>query len=132
MGNFRHHTPSRRKSRGLPPKPLVLIVCEGKETEPNYFNGIRKRKRIPRDRIKVVGCDECGGTDPKTIVECAKKVRKQSELNYDEYGVFLAGTGTTSSMRRLFRLMITSLKSPFPIPVLNCGVCFILRIRQRI
>ena len=84
MADFRQYKPGRRRSRGLPPKPLVLIVCEGKETEPNYFNGIRQSKKISKDRIKVLGSDECGGTDPKTIVECAKKVRKQSELNYDE------------------------------------------------
>lgn len=30
-----------RKTRVLAP-PSYLIICEGKESEPNYFNGLKK------------------------------------------------------------------------------------------
>jgi hypothetical protein len=85
---FRGRKRRGRISRRLPPKPLVLIVCEGKKTEPEYFNEIRIKKRISKDRIKIITSKECGGTDPKTIVVCAKEKRKElakiEGLIYDE------------------------------------------------
>jgi hypothetical protein len=76
-----------RKSQKRLPKPLVLISCEGKKTEPEYINGLRKTKRINKQRIRVLGAKECGGTDPRTIVKCAKnskkKIIKEERLEYD-------------------------------------------------
>ena len=61
----------RRPARRAPfrdPKPLVLIVCEGAVTEPEYFGGFRSACRNPRVTIKVA--DEHGV--PRTLVEAAK------------------------------------------------------------
>ncbi len=46
----------------------IIISCEGKETEPKYFNGIRKHLRLPTLNIFVVSPD---GTDPITVVDRA-------------------------------------------------------------
>ena len=77
-----------RKSKKLPPKPLILIITEGIKTEPEYFNGLRKYKRINRDRVRIISSKVCGGTDPDTIVKCAKDAKRQLEkdagLSYDE------------------------------------------------
>ncbi len=89
-GAFRKGGRRGRTSRRLPPKPLILIVCEGLKTEPLYFHGIRIRKRIPETRIKIVTSKECNGTDPLTLVRCAKDVfeeMKADGLVYDEIWV---------------------------------------------
>lgn len=49
-------------------RPLFLIVCEGKETEPRYFRALLRELRLPRDGI--VGGDTCG-THPCSVVEYA-------------------------------------------------------------
>lgn len=76
-----------RVSRRLPKKPLILIVCEGAITEQEYFNCLRKKKRISKDRIRVLTSKHCRGTDPKTLVVCAKAKRielyKKEGLYYD-------------------------------------------------
>ncbi|MBW2091006.1 MAG: RloB domain-containing protein [Deltaproteobacteria bacterium] len=85
---FRGNKRRGRTSRRLLSKPLVLIVCEGEKTEPNYLHGLRKRRKINRDRIRIFNSKDCDGTDPKTIVECAKRkkrnLKRDEELNYDK------------------------------------------------
>jgi hypothetical protein len=78
-----------RVSKRLPKKPLFLIVCEGEITEKDYFNCLRIKKKISSLRIRIVtGGKDCRGTDPKTLVECAKRKRveflKQEGLDYDQ------------------------------------------------
>lgn len=38
----------------LPPKRTILIVCEGKQTEPNYFNALRNTLRRKNIRVLIV------------------------------------------------------------------------------
>ena len=38
----KHSSKSRRKANKRPQKKTILIVCEGKETEPNYLNGFKR------------------------------------------------------------------------------------------
>ena len=66
---------SRRPGRREPfqdSKPIILIVCEGEKTEPQYFDGFRKAYRNPRVDIEI--CSEHGV--PLTLVKIAKR-RKQ-------------------------------------------------------
>jgi hypothetical protein len=51
---MKENSPRMRQSRKLerkagakPAYPRVLMVCEGRETEPNYLEGIRRFARIP-------------------------------------------------------------------------------------
>ncbi|AGA24697.1 RloB family protein [Singulisphaera acidiphila] len=68
----------RRPGRRSPfrqPKPIILIVCEGEKTEPQYFKGFADNHRNSRVEIKVA--TEHGV--PKTLVELAKKYKKEAE-----------------------------------------------------
>lgn len=47
----------------------ILIVCEGKKTEPNYFEEIRKQARIPTAHICVLHSQL--GTQPSQVAEYA-------------------------------------------------------------
>jgi RloB-like protein len=51
------------------PYDRVLIVCEGKKTEPYYFRGLRLHYRLSSANIEIVPAD---GTDPLSIVSFAQ------------------------------------------------------------
>lgn len=59
---------SRRQAR-RPPYPRILIVCEGRKTEPLYFDDIRKQNRIPSAHVSVIPSGS--GTEPRQVVEFA-------------------------------------------------------------
>jgi hypothetical protein len=54
-------------------RPRFLIVCEGKQTEPNYF----KSFRVNAD-VEVFG----KGRSPQGVVEYAQKLRRKSEYTH--------------------------------------------------
>lgn len=49
----------------------MLIVCEGQKTEVNYFDAIRREKRIPSADIEVVPSNL--GTSPMQVVDYAER-----------------------------------------------------------
>ncbi|MGO9638098.1 MAG: RloB family protein [Terracidiphilus sp.] len=51
------------------PYDYVLIVCEGKKTEPNYLQGLKAAYRLSNANIKVLHPD---ATDPMSIVTFAE------------------------------------------------------------
>lgn len=65
---------SRRKVNTREIRQRFLIVCEGKETEPNYFRSFR----VPGVVIEIQGV----GKNPTSLVEKAKDLRNQEE--YDQ------------------------------------------------
>ena len=76
--------PSNRRHRDRKParrkpirdaKPIILIVCEGKRTEPEYLRGFQKSCRNPRVQIEIA--DERGV--PLTLVQLAKKMRAAAD-----------------------------------------------------
>lgn len=63
----RRASPSLNRGRkSLKVKPSILIVCEGKVTEPSYFNQFRVTSAV----VKSVGT----GCNTKSLVEEAKKI----------------------------------------------------------
>lgn len=74
----RHKSSSRgfqdRRVNTREPLQRFLIVCEGKETEPAYFDSFR----VPSVKIKVIGT----GKDPLTVVEYAHQ--RLNEERYDQ------------------------------------------------
>lgn len=66
--------PARRKSF-KDSRPIILIVCEGSVTEPDYFNALSIACKNPRVRIKVVG----GVGVPLSIVQAAKSQKTDAE-----------------------------------------------------
>ena len=85
----RKRRPARRDSY-KDSKPIILIVTEGKVTEPEYLDGFARAIKNSRVRIKVRG----GVGVPKTIVEFAKEHKREADkrarrekddnLRYDE------------------------------------------------
>ena len=63
---------------------IVLIVCEGKKTEPYYINDFREEKKLNKNSIQVIG----HGKEPLTLVNYA--IEKFSKYrDYDKiYCVF--------------------------------------------
>src|SRR5882757_9752287 len=59
------------------PYDLVLIVCEGTKTEPNYLTGLRNAYRLSSANIKIL---PAGATDPMSIVAFT-----QSEMTREQY-----------------------------------------------
>lgn len=76
----------RRKKAKQKPYDVVLIVCEGEKTEPNYFAGLRAALRLSNANIKVVNNPK--GTDPLNIVNFAINESKKDPAYDRIYCVF--------------------------------------------
>ena len=65
------------------PYDVILIVCEGKKTEPIYFEGMRKAYQLSSTNVKVVPSDEVGGNDPVSLVRYAlDKLQTTQDLDH--------------------------------------------------
>ena len=75
----------QRSRRPVSTRPRLLIACEGRETEPNYFDGLRQEPAV-RDRFDVKVVPGSGG-DARTIVSAAIKARKKADDMGDSFSV---------------------------------------------
>jgi len=66
----------KKHNRGFP-KPLILIVCEGARTEPNYFKSFRVSTAI----VKIAGM----GSNTLSLVRQALALKKEN--SYDQVWV---------------------------------------------
>jgi hypothetical protein len=72
----------RREELKREPYDLVLIVCEGGKTEPNYLMELRDAFRLSTANIEIVG-DACGSS-PRNVVDYALaecRSRKRQKYN---------------------------------------------------
>jgi hypothetical protein len=60
--------------------PSVLILCEGRETEPNYLDGLRDYLRVNAAAVHIEAGDSV--TDPVGLVRRAQQ-RHRSDRSYD-------------------------------------------------
>jgi len=75
-----------RESKKRNPYDVVLIVCEGAETELNYLNGLQESLRLSSTNIVI---KNCSGTDPMSIVDHALEQYNKKNTDYDQvYCVF--------------------------------------------
>jgi hypothetical protein len=65
----------KRRQGNLQPRKCVLIVCEGEQTEPNYFKSLRDRLRLKSVEVEIRG-SECGSA-PISVVDHAIAVRRK-------------------------------------------------------
>lgn len=64
----------RRRHTRLKQLPKLIICCEGLVTEPCYFDGARRARRIQRERVVIhAGCGV-----PRSVVEYAIRVKKEN------------------------------------------------------
>ena len=88
---MRNHDKSRNKvaTKKLAP-PNYLIICEGKETEPNYFNGLKQKINEKfGDRISIVPAIKIKGTglNTESLVKYAKQYINKSPKVYGQVWV---------------------------------------------
>ena len=67
------------------PKPRILIICEGAETEPLYFDHFRIERHLRKELLSIIG-KECG-THPKTVVEYARKLHREARRDGFDYDI---------------------------------------------
>lgn len=70
----------RRPGRSIPfrdPKRLILVVCEGRKTEPEYFAGFNRAHRNALVRIEFV---KAHGV-PRTLIDAAKESKGEALLS---------------------------------------------------
>ncbi|HET7230392.1 MAG TPA: RloB family protein [Longimicrobium sp.] len=72
-----HGRPLRRRAAFRDPLPLVLVVCEGKVTEPEYIDGFRLAHGANTVRVDV----RSPGGDPRALVERAVALRAEAEAD---------------------------------------------------
>ena len=74
-GNPRSRRKLQRKIAARKPYDRVLIVCEGKKTEPTYFLDLVNRCQLSTANVTVVG----DGYDPRRLVATAKTLEKKRD-----------------------------------------------------
>jgi hypothetical protein len=77
MPNHNWRDRSRRPARRQPfldPKPTILVVCEGRVTEPEYFRALKTASRNPRVFVELVE----GQGVPLSVVRAAKTLKDQA------------------------------------------------------
>ena len=81
----------RRRRAMKAPYDVILIVCEGKKTEPNYFSELKKAFRLSNANVRICG----RGADPLSVVNFAIESFRQ-EPEFDRvYCVFDRDRHTT-------------------------------------
>jgi hypothetical protein len=77
----------RRRRPVRDPYDLVLIVCEGEKTEPEYFRGLRRACQLSSANVRIVPSHY--GNDPVSLVRFAiDKYREDKGLYSRMYCVF--------------------------------------------
>jgi hypothetical protein len=80
FGQARSKSDFQRHQGQKPPGKVVIIVCEGKETEPNYFEALRQKFRLSTLSVKVVS----GKVAPISVVDCGIEEKRKIEEPTDE------------------------------------------------
>ncbi|MCK4259528.1 MAG: RloB domain-containing protein [Halanaerobiales bacterium] len=80
----------RKEGSRLAHPERYLIICEGTKTEPNYFEGIKKRienkyNRRMNDRINVTLTIEGTGRNTLSLLDYAKGIVKKEKKENREY-----------------------------------------------
>jgi hypothetical protein len=80
FGRARSKKDLRRIRGQRTPKKIIVIVCEGKETEPNYFDSMRETYRLSTLNIKII--PESGS--PIKLVDEAINEKGNLDYPHDE------------------------------------------------
>jgi hypothetical protein len=73
----------QRRSRQRSEKTRILIVCEGRETEPNYFRGLRDEETVRQKFTVVVQKGKGGSCD--TVVQQAIAEKEKATAREEEF-----------------------------------------------
>jgi len=68
----------RRRRAIKEPYDVILIICEGEKTEPNYFSELKKAFRLSNANVRICG----RGADPLSVVDFAiETFRREPEFD---------------------------------------------------
>ena len=74
----------RRRSASIQPRPRILVICEGRVTEPSYLRGLKTQEQVRSIEIEI----DDRGRVPKSLVERAaatmRNARKQARAARDQ------------------------------------------------
>ena len=108
----------RRRRATKDPYDVILIVCEGAKTEPNYFDELKKVFRLSNANVRICG----RGADPLSVVDFAIETFRR-EPEFDRvYCVFDRDRHTTynAALDRVRRTRLGKGNKIFAIPSVPC------------
>ena len=108
----------RRRRAMKEPYDVILIVCEGEKTEPNYFTELKKAFRLSNANVRICG----RGSDPLSVVNFAiETFRREPEFDC-VYCVFDRDRHTTydAALDRVRRTRLRKESKIFAIPSIPC------------
>ena len=90
------------------PRKKVLIVCEGKKTEPNYFNSLITNLKLTTAEVKIFNES---GSAPKSVVEFGiEKLKKESDIDLlffvfdkDDHDSYAAALSAVANLKKIGR-----------------------------
>ena len=110
----------RRKAMRAP-YDVVLIVCEGSKSEPNYFKGLKDSLRL--SSANIIFADNTTGSDPLSVVNAAIK-EFNKDPSYDRvYCVFDKDKHATYASA-LDKIRSTRLKNGAELHAITSIPCF--------
>jgi len=108
----------RRRQAMKAPYDVILIVCEGGKTEPNYFTELKKAFRLSNANVMVCG----RGSDPLSVVNFAIETFRR-EPEFDRvYCVFDRDRHATyhAALDKVKRTRLSKGSKIFAIPSVPC------------
>ena len=128
----------KRKARKLKERKIsfrrsfdrVLIVCEGEQTEPLYFEEFKHEYDLSSANVFVT--DASNGSDPSNMLRNFIKNRKKKITHLTEFSAFSIKTSMVimTQLYECFQKMTVNLLPLRQFRVLNTGFCCILNILQ--
>ena len=108
----------RRRRATKAPYDVILIVCEGGKTEPNYFTELKKAFRLSNANLRICGC----GSDPLSVVDFAIEIFRREQEFDRVYCVFDRDRHTTynAALDRVRRARLGKGSKIFAIPSVPC------------
>lgn len=103
----------RRQSRRLERKkstraglPAILVVCEGRETEPNYLRGLCEEHGVNRANVTIIS-----GEDETSAAGLVRKARHRFQVDRDFDAVFVVCDCVDEDLSEARRLTAQALKN---------------------
>ena len=82
------HSYSRRRPSRTP-RPSIVILVEGKVTEPEYLDALKEALKVPKGLVEIEKsrCTDANGIVGEARELLAKSSKKREEENFDEIWV---------------------------------------------
>jgi hypothetical protein len=125
---FQKRTAELRRVEGTRQLRIILIVCEGSKTEPNYFRSFPENPRV-YDEIDIQGT----GYNTVSLVQKAIQLKDEARKNHKPYQevrcVFDRDSFPWESFNEAIALAKREkIRCAYSIEAFNYGICFILII----